>query len=98
MNRLTEKRKKPLITGNEEIIEYRLIRSYDSCINKLGQLEDLFEKYEINTIEQLEEILKENQKLKSNLTRWLELLETDGIDSKNMVATDIQHILEEINK
>lgn len=43
MNRLTEKREKPLITGNEEIIEYRLVRSYDSCINKLGKLEDLEE-------------------------------------------------------
>lgn len=36
--------------------------------------------------------------MKRNLQRWLELLETDGIDSKNMVATDIQHILEEIDK
>ena len=34
--------------------------------------------------------------IKSNLSRWLELLETDGIDSKNMVATDIQKLLEEI--
>lgn len=36
--------------------------------------------------------------LKETLSRWLELLETDGIDSKNMVANDIQHILEEIKK
>ena len=36
--------------------------------------------------------------LKETLSRWLELLETDGIDSKNMVANDIQHILEEIGK
>ena len=36
--------------------------------------------------------------MKRNLQRWLELLETDGCDSKNMVATDIQHILEEIEK
>ena len=36
--------------------------------------------------------------IKDNLSRWLELLETDGIDSKNMVANDIQHILEEIEK
>ena len=43
MSRLTEKREKPLITGNEEKIEYRLVRSYDSCINKLGKLEDLEE-------------------------------------------------------
>jgi len=34
----------------------------------------------------------------NKLNRWLELLETDGIDSKNMVATDIQQLLEEIDK
>lgn len=36
--------------------------------------------------------------MKRNLQRWLELLETDGIDSKNMVATDIQYLLKEIEK
>ena len=36
--------------------------------------------------------------LKETLNRWLALLEADGINSKNMVATDIQHILEEIGK
>lgn len=41
---------------------------------------------------------KENKKLKSKLNRWLELLESDGINSKNMVATDIQQLLEEIDK
>ena len=44
------------------------------------------------------ERLKRLAKLETKLTRWLELLETDGIDSKNMVANDIQHILEEIGK
>lgn len=33
----------------------------------------------------------------NKLNRWLALLETDGIDSKNMVATDIQQLLKEIN-
>lgn len=90
MNRLTKKEKygyASLETGQ-----------ISECSDKLGQLEDLMEKYEINSIEALEELIKENNKLKSNLNRWLALLETDGIDSKNMVATDIQHILEEINK
>lgn len=32
----------------------------------------------------------------NKLNRWLDLLETECIDSKNMVATDIQKILEEI--
>ena len=36
--------------------------------------------------------------IKETLARWLALLESDGINSKNMVATDIQHILEEIGK
>ena len=41
---------------------------------------------------------EQNKKLKSNLARWLELLQADGINSKNMVATDIQQLLEEIDK
>ena len=36
--------------------------------------------------------------IKETLERWLELLSTDGIDSKNMVANDIQYILKEIKK
>ena len=36
--------------------------------------------------------------LKENLERWLELLETDGINSKSIVANDIQYILKEIKK
>jgi hypothetical protein len=36
--------------------------------------------------------------IKDTLSRWLDLLETECIDSKNMVATDIQKILEELNK
>lgn len=37
-------------------------------------------------------------RLETKLTRWLALLESDGINSKNMVATDIQKLLEEIDK
>ena len=48
---------------------------------------------------ELEEKLEKQKKLfTSKLERWLELLESDGINSKNMVACDIQHILEEVNK
>ena len=36
--------------------------------------------------------------IKETLERWLDLLSTDGIDSKNMVANDIQHLLKEIKK
>lgn len=58
--------------------------------------QDEWIKAEIETIvyDMLEEQEKEN---KRTLERWLALLETDGIDSKNMVATDIQKLLEELN-
>lgn len=51
---------------------------------------------EIETI--VYDVLEEQEKeYKRNLERWLALLETECIDSKNMVATDIQKILEELN-
>lgn len=36
--------------------------------------------------------------IKDNFSRWLDLLETDGINSKSMVANDIQAILKELKK
>ena len=45
-----------------------------------------------------EKLKKENDNFKSQLNRWLELLRTDGINSKLMVANDIQAILNDINK
>ena len=35
------------------------INMWIACINKLGKIEDIMEKYEINSIEELEEILKD---------------------------------------
>ena len=93
MSRLTKKNK---FNTHYEISITKIL--LQDVYDKLGKIEDLMEKYEIKSIDELEEILKENNKLKSNLTRWLALLETDGIDSKNMVATDIQQLLEEIDK
>ena len=46
----------------------------------------------------IEKELKFADTMKHKLERWLELLESDGINSKNMVATDIQQLLEEIEK
>ena len=43
MNRLTEKLNKPLIINGIKIIKYRPKKSCDSCINKLGKLEDIEE-------------------------------------------------------
>ena len=47
----------------------------------------------------------ENKELKENnarflkkCERWLELLKTDGINSKSMVANDIQHLLKEMKQ
>jgi hypothetical protein len=44
----------------------------------------------------LDLVLQLKNQVEEKLQRWLELLETDGIDSKNMVAVDIQRLLEEI--
>ena len=93
MNRLTEK-----VKNTDDYIKLPT-KDKQEFINKLGKIEDLMEKYEINSIEQLEEILKENNaRFIKKCERWFVLLETDGIDSKNMVATDIQKLLEEIKK
>jgi len=48
--------------------------------------------------EVIETELKNYEKVKRKLNRWLELLHTDGINSKCMVANDIQALLEEIEK
>ena len=68
MNRLTEKRKEPLTTKWKDVpTSYYKIKGDNTgvCIseiprlNKLGKLEDLMEKYELNSIEELEEIIKD---------------------------------------
>ena len=46
----------------------------------------------------LEQLGKLEDTMIHKLERWLELLKTDGINSKTMVANDIQHILEEMKK
>lgn len=55
---------------------------------------------EVNTIKQA--LIKESRRvvreIPNKLERWLELLSTDGINSKSMVANDIQYILKEIKK
>ena len=52
---------------------------------------------QLNTIKQaLIKSQEDKKEIKRTLERWLALLETDGIDSKSMVATDIQRLLEEI--
>ena len=55
---------------------------------------------ELTVLEQA--IIKESRRvikeIPTKLERWLELLRTDGINSKTMVANDIQYILKEIKK
>lgn len=39
----------------------------------------------------------ENEKMKTEIKRWSELLKADGCNSKCVVANDIQKLLEELN-
>lgn len=48
--------------------------------------------------EVIETELNNYEKVKRKLNRWLELLKTDGCNSKLMVANDIQTILKEIKE
>lgn len=69
------------------------------AIEQLIKLEDTIpngRRFYEPEISEIEKELIFADTIKHKLERWLELLETDGIDSKNMVATDIQHILEKI--
>ena len=50
---------------------------------------------ELDYFETIEKILN---RIESHLKRWYELLKTDGINSKLMVANDIQNILKEIEQ
>lgn len=42
-------------------------RFQDKCNNKLGQIEDLMEKYEIESVEKLEEILKDYDEMAKDI-------------------------------
>ena len=83
----------------------RLKNAIDNYNSKLKEYfdnkkipETIEDAQELTVLEQA--IIKESRRvvreIPTKLERWLELLETDGIDSKNMVATDIQRLLEEI--
>ena len=85
----------------------RLKNAIDNYNSKLKEYfdnkkipETIEDAQELTVLEQA--IIKESRRvvreIPTKLERWLELLETDGIDSKNMVVTDIQKILEEMNK
>ena len=76
-------------------------------VNTIKALEYFIDMKEANQLDYGDEYIKclaiENELIfadfmKRNLQRWLELLETDGVDSKNMVVCDIQAILKEVNK
>ena len=55
MERLTFKHNDSLLTDNQE--HYENLKCYQNCVDKLGKLEDLFELYNINSLEELELIL-----------------------------------------
>ena len=81
-----------ILNANDMIDIYNQPQAIKNPANErqLKKYEDEFDYYE--TIESM------FNRFEGSLERWLELLETDGIDSKNMVATDIQRLLEEIGK
>ena len=81
-----------ILNANDMIDIYNQPQTIKNLANEiqLKKYEDEFDYYE--TIESM------FNRFEGSLERWLELLETDGIDSKNMVATDIQRLLEEIGK
>ena len=82
-----------ILNANDKIDLFnRSLKVFNHSANEkqLKKFEDEFDYYE--TIESM------FNRFEGSLERWLELLETDGIDSKNMVATDIQQLLEEIGK
>ena len=60
-------------------------------------VKDEWVRVEIEVI--VEDMLKQqNDKFKAKLTRWLDLLQTDGCNSKSMVMNDIQFLLKEIKE
>ena len=81
-----------ILNANDMIDIYNQPQAIKNPANErqLKKYEDEFDYYE--TIESM------LNRFEGSLERWLALLETDGIDSKNMVATDIQRLLEEIGK
>ena len=79
-----------ILNANDKIDFYNQTIKQPANEKQLKMFEEEFDYYE--TIESM------FNRFENSLERWLELLETDGIDSKNMVANDIQHILEEIKK
>ena len=81
-----------ILNANDMIDIYNQPQTIKNLANdrQLKMFEEEFDYYE--TIESM------FNRFEGSLERWLELLETDGIDSKNMVATDIQRLLEEIGK
>ena len=79
-----------VLNANDKIELFNSVRTLKHPANEKQRkmFEDELDYYE--TIETM------FNRFENSLERWLALLETDGIDSKNMVANDIQRLLEEI--
>lgn len=79
-------------------VAYNSIDIYKDYVNDMS-ISEISRKYNISKTRVFKEIADFSKyHIKPKLERWLELLSTDGIDSKNMVATDIQQLLKEIGK
>lgn len=77
-------------------VVYNSIDIYKDYVNDMS-ISEISRKYNISKTRVFKEIADFSKyHIKPKLQRWLELLETDGINSKSMVANDIQYLLEEM--
>ena len=75
----------------------------ENFIIAIKESKEIFERNNVDTNKQefrcsFNTMIELAESIENKLERWLELLKTDGINSKCMVANDIQHILEEMKK
>lgn len=75
---------------------------YEQAMIRIGldfndkDLMDMFNDEAKQDVNLLKNACKITDKIESYLNRWYELLKTDGINSKLMVANDIQALLKEL--
>ena len=91
-SKLKEKTRRNIVNARYRVSIFQEAKKLELGINKKGlnlAQEDL------DYSETIKHIL---YTIPNKLERWLELLQTDGCNSKSMVANDIQYLLKEINE
>ena len=92
LEQLKEKTKRNIVNARYRVNIFLDNALVELAINQKGlnQAQEDLDYYE-----SINKILKI---IPSKLERWLELLESDGINSKNMVMNDIQYLLKELKE